>query len=64
MLGFLILYNVRKSNVLPAGGTRPPLNKLPNGQKWMIDDIDDGEIRERYGFDSKQELHRLHDALG
>ena len=60
--GVLILGSIALSNVL-AGSKRPPLKKRPDGSKWCIDHFEDGEIRERFGFDSVAELHRVHNIL-
>ncbi|KAJ1399792.1 hypothetical protein B484DRAFT_438124 [Ochromonadaceae sp. CCMP2298] len=62
VLGVLLTGAVVISNVL-GDAKRPPLAKRPDGAKWCINHFYDGEVRERFGFDSAAELLRLHAAL-
>jgi hypothetical protein len=61
-LGVSFLVGVRLQQIRPAG-VRPPLKKNEDGTPWCIDDFHDGEIRERFGFDSRTELHHLMGCL-
>ena len=53
----MIVGNIRKQ------GLRPPLIKKGDGSTWKISDFHDGEVRERFGFDSAKELNRLRKVL-
>ena len=61
-LGIIVLRSIQTSNELLTS-SRPPLMKLPDGEKWSINHFNDAEVRELFGFDSVRELYRVYKAM-